>query len=150
MPVVPRDVIVSASELPTDDRAATGGRKAGFDFGRQRRLLAAAQYAAVFATRKTVRTARFVLHYLSSGRDASTVARLGLVIPKKQARSAVLRNAIKRQARDVFRHRCDGLTGLDIVLRLAQPVRSQGKTERIAWREEIAGLFDQASRKTRP
>lgn len=162
MPAVPRDVIVSASDSLTDplnleraERAATDdGRKAGLGFGRPHRLLAAKQYAAVFAARKTVRGARFILHYLSDRQEGSPGARLGLVIPKKQARSAVLRNAIKRQVRETFRHRRDALPALDIILRLTQPVVSCSKPERAAWRAEITGLLDQASRKavtgTRP
>lgn len=161
MPAVPRGVIVSASDSPTDPliherahQAVTDGvvadsRKASLDFGRQYRLLAAKQYAAVFAARKTVRGARFVLHYLSDSQEAAPVARLGLVIPKKQARSAVLRNAIKRQAREVFRHRRHELPALDIILRLTQPVVSCSKPERAAWRDEIARLLDQAGQKVK-
>lgn len=156
MPAVPRDVIVSASDRLTDDRAASEGSstsrksgKADFGFGRQHRLLAAAQYAAVFASRRTVRSARFILHYLLRSQDEDARARLGLVIPKKQARSAVLRNAVKRQAREVFRHRCHELPAIDVVLRLAQPVASCSKPERAAWHDEISRLFDQASQKIR-
>lgn len=147
---MPRDVIASASDLLSDDRAVPAGRGAGHGFGRQHRLLVATQFAAVFAARKTVRGSRFVLHYhLPGSREATTGARLGLVIPKKQARSAVLRNAIKRQAREVFRHRRDGLPALDIILRLAQSVVSHEKPERVVWRDEIDGLLDQACQKIR-
>lgn len=149
MPVVPRDVIVSASDL-LSDRAASGGRKESLGYGRQRRLLAAAQFTAVFSARRTIRGTRFVLHYLPGNDEMPAGPRLGLVIPKKQARSAVLRNAIKRQAREVFRHRCHELPALDIILRLAQPVVSHQKPERAAWRVEIDALLDQACRKTRP
>ncbi len=47
-------------------------------------------------------------------------SRLGLVIPKRLARRAVLRNTIKRQAREVFRHQSESLPALDLVLRLAR------------------------------
>lgn len=146
---MPRDVIASASDLLSDGRAVPAGRGADHGFGRQHRLLVAAQFAAVFAARKTVRGSRFVLHYLPGSREATTGARFGLVIPKKQARSAVLRNAIKRQAREIFRHRRDGLPALDIILRLAQSVVSHEKPERVAWRDEIDGLLDQACQKIR-
>lgn len=149
MPVVPRDVIVSASDSLSDESVAPDGRKADLGFGRQHRLLAAAQFGAVFAARRTIRGPRFVLHYLSGSVETPAGVRLGLVIPKKQARSAVLRNAIKRQAREVFRHRRNELPVLDIVLRLAQPVNSHEKPERAAWRAEISGLLDQASQKAR-
>lgn len=78
-------------------------------------------------------------------------ARLGLVIPKKQARTAVLRNAIKRQARELFRHRRSALPPLDLVLRLAQSVECPGgvidRQAKAAWRAEIAVLFERLCQK---
>ena len=71
--------------------------------------------------------------------------RLGLVIPKRQAKTAVLRNAIKRQARELFRRRTD-LPAMDAVLRLAQPVRLDrpiSRTDRLGWRNEIDRLLGQ-------
>ncbi len=65
--------------------------------------------------------------------------RLGLVIPKKLARRAVLRNAIKRQAREAFRLRRTNLPALDLVLRLARPVSGMEKKR---WRAEIDDLFE--------
>lgn len=103
-------------------------------------MLTAAQFAEVFAARKVLRGARFALHYRPNGLPA---ARLGLVIPKKQARSAVLRNAIKRQAREVFRRRRASLPCADLVLRLGSPVGTDDKAARVAWREEIATLLGQ-------
>lgn len=128
MPVAPRDVAASASE-----RNATSAA-----FGRDRRLLTAGQFSAVFAARRSLRGALFVLHYRPNG---IANARLGLVVPKKQARGAVVRNAIKRQVREMFRHRQD-LPAADIVFRLAMPVRSADKAARAVWRAEILALFD--------
>lgn len=62
-----------------------------------------------------------------------------MVIPKKQARTAVLRNAIRRQAREAFRLKRTGLPAFDLVLRLVQPVTAMEKT---AWRAEIETLLD--------
>lgn len=120
-------------------------------FGRRARLLTAAQYAEVFAARRVLRGPLFALHYRPQGRSAQpgpgqSNARLGLVIPKKQARTAVLRNAIKRQAREVFRHQQSSLPPMDLVLRLVRPVERHQAGDaavRAAWREEIAALFDQ-------
>lgn len=76
------------------------------------------------------------MHYRDNGQPT---ARLGLVIPKKQAHAAVLRNAIKRQAREVFRQRLSRLPARDLVLRLIRPV---GALDKPAWRNEIAALFE--------
>jgi ribonuclease P protein component len=76
------------------------------------------------------------------------------VIPKKQARAAVLRNAVKRQTRELFRRRSTGLPTFDLILRLAQPLdrpkRVIDKQARANWRAEITALFDQLCLKTAP
>ena len=81
----------------------------------------------------------FALHVRASTLSG---ARLGLVIPKKQAATAVLRNAIKRQAREAFRLRRASLPALDLVLRLTTAVTGQSPAVRRKWRAEIGVLFD--------
>lgn len=111
----------------------------GLGYGRSLRLLKPQEFSAVFAARQVWRSARFALHFRENG---LLRPRLGLVIPKKQARTAVLRNAIKRQAREAFRHKRSGLPALDLVLRLTQPVMA---CEKAALRMEIEALFDRLS-----
>ena len=48
--------------------------------------------------------------------NSRKVARLGLVISRKAAGSAVARNRIKRQVRESFRHWQEQLGSLDIVV----------------------------------
>ncbi len=103
-------------------------------------MLKPVEYAEVFAARRVLRGSRFALHYRVSG---GAEPRLGLVVPKKQARSAVLRNAIKRQVREVFRKQKSALPALDLVLRLARPADAIDKP---AWRAEIAALLAQLPR----
>lgn len=115
------------------------------------RLLAATQYAEVFNARRVLRGTLFALHYRTAAPSSQPHARLGLVIPKKQARTAVLRNAIKRQAREIFRRRQADLPHCDLVLRLTRPVdRTQAgdRQARAAWRSEILALFEQLCAKT--
>lgn len=131
---------MSGSAAPTE----------GFGFGRQCRLLTAAQYAEVFSSRQVLRGERFALHYRRNGLQGP---RLGLVIPKKQACTAVLRNAIKRQVREMFRQRRAILPAVDLVLRLAKPVGRQTSAdsyERAGWRNEIGGLLDKVCSKVAP
>jgi ribonuclease P protein component len=108
--------------------------------------LAAERFTQVFSGRQVLRGANFVLHFLANDLAGP---RLGLVIPKKQARTAVLRNAIKRQARELFRKGGSRLPAVDVVLRLARPLSRQKVdiVSRAAWRAEIATLFDQLVRK---
>lgn len=141
---MPRAVIVSASE------SGLAALPAGFPerhcFSRQNRLLAAEQFAEVFSGRQVLRGPNFALHFLANDQAGP---RLGLVIPKKQARTAVLRNAIKRQAREQFRKSRSRLPAVDVILRLARPLTGQkaDAVSRAAWRAEIAVLFERLERK---
>lgn len=124
------------------DTAAPASDRRGFGrsvFGREYRLLTPEEFSEVFSARRVCRGGGlfFVLHFRENGLGRP---RLGLVIPKKQARHAVLRNAIKRQAREAFRLKRAGLPALDLVLRLARPVSVMEKN---CWRVEIEALFAQ-------
>ena len=74
-------------------------------------------FAAVFASRRVFRGTLFDLHFRPN--EAGTV-RIGVVIPKRNARKAVLRNRFKRLAREVFRQQRKYLPKMDLVLRLAR------------------------------
>lgn len=113
-------------------------------FRRQYRLLKPAEFSDVFATRRALRGVRFALHHKE---NSLSHARLGLVIPKKLAHAAVLRNAIKRQAREAFRLRHAGLPARDLVLRLVQPVAALDKA---GWRTEIDALLERLGCRTAP
>lgn len=75
------------------------------------------------------------------------------MIAKRYARAAVLRNAIKRQAREAFRHVRPGLPAVDVILRLnmqANPSRLPGLAQRAemraTWRKEIESLLSRIPR----
>jgi len=99
------------------------------------------EYSTVLAARRTVRGQRFDLHYFPS---TSASPRLGLIVPKRLAKAASLRNAVKRQAREAFRLSASGLPLLDLVLRLSKPlkgVRASDGEQCRAWRSEIDSLL---------
>ena len=80
---------------------------------------------------------------------AHCAARLGLVVPKRNAKRAVHRNLVKRLAREAFRHVCSQLPAYDLVLRLGRPLNA--KTESIArqskeWRMQIDELLQRLPR----
>lgn len=95
-----------------------------FCFRRQHRLLQLTEYTGVFGHRRVLRGTLFDLHYAPS---ASDTARLGLVIPKRNAALSVTRNYCKRMARELFRQRRAELPALDLVLRLAKPAGAQNR-----------------------
>ena len=94
-------------------------------------------FSGVFANRRVLRGTVFDLHFRDN--DVGT-ARFGLVIPKRTARKAVLRNRFKRVAREVFRSRRQQLPRLDLVLRLARPV-PHGSWDNSVLREDIERLL---------
>ena len=94
------------------------------------------------AARRVVRGACFDLHF----RPANTAgrARIGLIVPKRLARAAALRNAIKRQGREAFRLVAFAIPPCDLVLRLRRPVQSvsaKDSAQRKIWRAEIEALL---------
>ena len=129
MRVVPRAVIASASE-----------RAASFRF--EQRLHRPEEFSAVMAARQVVRGQCFDLHYRGPG--TGSCARLGLMVPKRLARAASLRNAIKRQGREAFRLMAVEIPPCDLVLRLTRPiknVRAGDCAQRKLWRTEIEALL---------
>lgn len=70
--------------------------------------------------------------------------RLGLVIAKRLAKEAVLRNLIKRQIREGFRKHSEHLFAKDYVFRLARPLDGLPKApqDRRHWvRHDVEVLF---------
>jgi ribonuclease P protein component len=87
---------------------------ATFPFSRARRLDGPHAYAAVFAYKCWASGQWFQIYARPNGAER---ARLGVVVSKRVMKKAVARNYYKRLARDVFRHECARLPGLDFVVR---------------------------------
>lgn len=87
-------------------------------FGREKRLLTARDYRAVFGhTRHKVAHPNLLLLACPNGLSHP---RLGLVIAKKNVRRAVDRNRVKRVVRNTFRLNQPMLDSVDIIF-LARP-----------------------------
>lgn len=94
------------------------------------------------AARRVVRSTVFDLHFCWS--KPGSTPRLGLIVPKRLARAASLRNAIKRQGREVFRAVAIEFSPCDLVLRLKAPVkgvRAKDSVQKKLWRTEMESLF---------
>jgi ribonuclease P protein component len=104
-------------------------------FGAALRLHRAAEFKAVLAHRRSVRSEHFVLNYAPNPQGS---ARLGLVVGRKADRRAVGRNLVKRLARESFRMHRPRLPACDLVLRAVTP---QAGLSRRALRAEIDGLM---------
>ena len=114
---------------------SAGSALARQDFPAEFRLRETDEYSSVFAFRRVVRGRYFTLHYRPS--DLLS-ARLGLVVAKKLARHAVLRNLVKRLAREIFRLRRASLPTCDIIVRLSAAPRKASRRE---LREELEQLL---------
>ncbi len=84
------------------------------DFDRDKRLLTARQFSAVFDSPTGKVPGKHVL--LLARENGLDHPRLGLVIGKKNVKLAVQRNRLKRLIRESFRHNQETLTGWDIVV----------------------------------
>lgn len=129
MRVVPRAAIVSRSE----QRAS---------FSPEQRLHRPEEFAAVMAARRVVRGTCFDLHFCPA--PAAARARLGLIVPKRLARAAVLRNAVKRQGREAFRLLTPTIPVCDLVFRLKRAIPGLGARDgeqRKLWRTEMEMLL---------
>lgn len=85
-----------------------------FSFSRDRRLCSAADFKQVFDKTDIKVSSRHLL--ILAKVSESNHPRLGLVVAKKNIRTATGRNRAKRYIRETFRLRQDELGGLDIVV----------------------------------
>lgn len=92
-----------------------------FRFCRAHRLLRTAEYSEVFGKRRVLRGELLDLHFSPA---AAGSARLGLVMPKRNAALAVTRNRCKRIVREIFRERRAELPAFNLVLRLAKSTKA--------------------------
>jgi ribonuclease P protein component len=107
----------------------------GAGFGKLARIRRAAEFSSVLASRRGVRSAHFVLNHAPNGLPS---ARFGLIVGRKVAKAAVLRNLVKRIARESFRILWKQLPPFDLVLRAVAPLRG---VERRRLRAEIDDLL---------
>lgn len=99
-------------------------------FGRDKRLLTARSYRAVFGD-TCYKVAHPHLLLLARPNDLSH-PRLGLVVAKKNIRLAVNRNRVKRVVRETFRGAQDILDSLDVIFLARQGIDKLSPSEQTA------------------
>jgi len=104
-------------------------------FPRTARLLAAADFAAVFASPVRQQSAWFRVQAL---RRADDNARIGLAVSRKVSTRAVARNRLRRLARELFRLQRASLAGWDLVV-MAKPAAVAAEVA--ALRADLARLY---------
>ena len=83
-----------------------------FTYPKELRIRKSSEYEAIFKNSKRLRTRHFDILYTQ---NSLGYARAGLVVGKKNVRSAVKRNRIKRVVREVFRNNKSLFDSLDLV-----------------------------------
>lgn len=111
-----------------------------YTFPRSSRLLKTDEYSSVFNFR-CGKTGRFLNVYAKPNTLPS--ARLGIVVGKKQLRTAVARNYAKRIVRDIFRLQHPNLPSLDYIVRVTKPFT---KHESLLVRNELIHLLQKTER----
>ncbi len=93
-------------------------------FGRSLRLLKPAEFKQVFSRARKSTDENFTVLFID---NCLAHPRLGLAIAKKQVKSAVVRNRIKRIVRENFRRYQAVLPALDIVVLARRDIAENGK-----------------------
>lgn len=101
-----------------------------YRFGKAYRLLKTDEYSSVFNLRRCQTHGLFQVWSQPNGRDH---ARVGLVMAKRVASSAVVRNTMKRIVREWFRHRRPDLEPFDLVIRARRPFGREQSHD--AWKQ---------------
>jgi len=124
---------------------------ASHSFGRNSRLLKAAEFQQVFARARRSADRYFTVLYRDNGGQQP---RIGFTVAKKKIPTAVGRNRVRRVGRESFRGQNRTLGGIDIII-LAQHNAMQATNKDLFasldrhW-DNLAQRKDQARRQRRP
>ena len=105
-------------------------------FSRKQRLTSQADYDLVFKKAKKINQRYFLALYKQ---NPSGMGRLGVIVSKRVAKSAVVRNRIKRVTRESYRANQNRLQGFDIIVLIRQDCHVLSKTQ---LREGIDQLWE--------
>jgi ribonuclease P protein component len=100
--------------------------KNDLSFPRNQRLVTKAEYKSIFGQSDKASQRYLLALYKPNTKDS---ARLGVIVGKRVANSAVVRNQIKRVVRESFRANQKQLIGLDIVVIARQQCDSLDKVQ---------------------
>lgn len=109
-----------------------------YAFPKKVRLLKKAQFQETLKNKQPFLGKYYVFYYHPNG---LTYPRLGIITAKKKCRLAVLRNRIKRQAREAFRHHQSKLPSYDMVILARQDATAASQRELRQCLDSILGNF---------
>lgn len=91
-------------------------------FDKKAKLIKTDEFSSVFNFRKRIFATYIAIHYQPNTLDT---ARLGLVVGKKIAKSAVQRNYMRRVLRECFRLQRHDIPAVDLVIRVQKKFDQQ-------------------------
>ena len=107
-----------------------------YSFPRDNRLITKFDFSNLFNKSRKINQSDLVLIVKPNAKEH---ARLGLVVGKKTAKKAVIRNRIKRVIRESFRHAHNQLKKVDIIVIARKPCEKLNKDK---IRESIDKLWE--------
>ncbi len=111
-------------------------------FTKKAKLIKTDEFSSVFNFRKRIFAQFLAIHYQPNGLEH---ARLGLVVGKKIAKSAVHRNYMRRVLRECFRAQQDGISPIDLVVRVQKKFE---KKDFITVKQEFDALILKINQRT--
>ena len=112
-------------------------------FNKQAKLVKTDEFSSVFNFRKRISSQHLVIHYQPNTKQH---ARLGLVVGKKIAKSAVSRNYMRRVLREFFRLNQHEITHVDLVIRVQKKF---GRVDFIQIKDQFDGLMNKLNQKNK-
>jgi len=83
---------------------------------RQQRIKKPDEFKLVYQSKQWGSSQHFSFNVLGLDSDSNAQSRLGITVSKKVSKLAVLRNRIKRQIREYYRHHSESLILTDLVI----------------------------------
>ena len=102
------------------------GKEPENGFAKHHHLLKPAQFKQVYSHKTWSGNREFAVNLCP---NKHSYARLGLVVSRKVSKRAVVRNLIKRQIREWFRHNKQDLNGFDLIVTAKTSVATKTNTE---------------------
>lgn len=117
---------------------------ASFRFPRQAKIVKTDDFSSVFNLRKRIASQHLVMRYRL---NEANQPRLGLIVSKKTAKSAVQRNYMRRVLRELFRLNQQNFPVIDLVIQVQKPFN---KLEFMLIKQEFETLLLKLSVKVVP
>ncbi len=117
---------------------------ARFSLTKQAKLIKTDDFSSVFNFRKRISTQYLIIHYRPG---AQGQARLGLVVSKKTAKSAVHRNYMRRVLRELFRLQQHEIGAIDLIIRVQ---KSFSQTDFMQIKQEFDVLMTKLKQRMQP